>query len=145
MLSPDQRVVNILIVEDNPADVYITKMALAKELRFESVVVDDGEPAIAYLKAESPFENAARPDLVLLDLNLKKVDGLEVLRWIRTTADWNRLPVIVLSSSPADARREAAAQATCYLQKPVTLEEYLTVGKAIRECLERSEQAIAPE
>jgi CheY-like chemotaxis protein len=135
--SPD-RVVRILIVEDNPADVYITKMALEKELRFESIVVDDGGPAISYLKAEAPYEGALRPDIVLLDLNLKRVDGLVVLRWIRTAAEWTDLPVIVLSSSPADARHEAAAQATCYLQKPGTLEEYMSIGKIVKDCLERA-------
>jgi CheY-like chemotaxis protein len=125
-----------LIVEDNPADVYITKLALEQEMRFESVVVDDGAPAIAYLKTEPPYEDALRPDLVILDLNLKMVDGIQVLRWIRRTPELAQMPVVVLSSSPADAQRGAAAQANCYVQKPAKLDEFMAIGRVIREYLE---------
>jgi two-component system, chemotaxis family, response regulator Rcp1 len=125
-----------LIVEDNPADVYFTELALEQEMRFESVVVDDGAPAIAYLKTEAPYEDAPRPDLIILDLNLKMIDGIQVLHWIRKTPALAQMPVVVLSSSPADAQRDAVAQASCYLQKPGTLDEFMAVGRLIRECLE---------
>ena len=125
-----------MIVEDNPADVYFTELALEQEMRFESVVVDDGAPAIAYLKTEAPYEDAPRPDLIILDLNLKMIDGIQVLHWIRKTPALAQMPVVVLSSSPADAQRDAAAQASCYLQKPGTLDEFMAVGRLIRECLE---------
>jgi len=130
------KVVRILIVEDNPADVYITQVALERELRFEAVVVDDGAPAIAYLKTEPPYEGAPRPDLVILDLNLKMVDGMEVLEWIRKTPELAQTPVIVLSSSPVDAMRHAAAQANCYLQKPGSLDEFMAIGRVVREYIE---------
>jgi chemotaxis family two-component system response regulator Rcp1 len=132
----EEKAVRILIVEDNPADAYMTQLALEKEMRFESTVVDDGAPAIAYLKTEPPYQDAPRPDLIILDLNLKMVDGIHVLRWIRKTPGFNHMPVVVLSSSPADAQRDAATQASCYLQKPGTLDEFMAIGRVIRNCLE---------
>lgn len=125
-------------MEDNPADVYITRMALAKEMSFEAVVVDDGAPAITYLNSDPPYQDTPKPDLVILDLNLKTVDGLHVLRWIRARPDLNRLPVVVLSSFPPDAQHDAAAQASCYIQKPGNLDEYLQIGRVIRECLDEA-------
>lgn len=133
-----EQAVRILIVEDNPADVYITRMALAKEMSFEAVVVDDGAPAITYLNSDPPYQDTPKPDLVILDLNLKTVDGLHVLRWIRARPDLNRLPVVVLSSFPPDAQHDAAAQASCYIQKPGNLDEYLQIGRTIRECLDEA-------
>jgi CheY-like chemotaxis protein len=133
MSAPDRERVRILIVEDNPADVYITRLALEKEMSFEAIVVDDGAPAIAYLNAESPCEASPGADLVILDLNLKTVDGMQVLRWIRGRPNLTGLPVVVLSSSPADAQHDAAAQASCYIQKPGSLDEYLGIGRKIRE------------
>ena len=138
MANPDQ-VVRVLIVEDNPADVYITRLALAKEMKFEAVVVDDGAPAIHYLNSEPPYEDSPRPDLVILDLNLKTIDGLQVLRWIRARPNLLRLPVVVLSSFPPDAQHDAAVQASCYIQKPGTLDEYMGIGRVIRECFEEAQ------
>ncbi len=140
MSAADREIIRILIVEDNPADVYITRLALAKEMSFEAVVVDDGAPAITYLNAEPPFEDIPKPDLVILDLNLKTVDGLQVLRWIRGRPNLIRLPVVVLSSFPADAQNDAAAQANCYIQKPGSLDEYLGIGRTIRECFEKLQE-----
>ena len=128
--------IRILIVEDNPADAYLTKLALKRQgLSFSAIVVDDGEPAIAYLKAEAPYEGASLPDLVVLDLNLKCMDGLDVLRWIRAEPKLDLIPVVVLSSSPADAQREAAAQANRYLEKPSSLDAYMALGKALQDVL----------
>ncbi len=137
-MTADQRV-RVLIVEDNPADVYITRLALAKEMKFEAIVLDDGAPAITYLKAEPPYEGTPTPDLVILDLNLKTVDGLEVLRWIRAKPNLLQLPVVVLSSFPPDAQHDAAAQASCYIQKPGNLDEYMRIGRAIRRCFEEAQ------
>ena len=138
MANPDQ-VVRVLIVEDNPADVYITRLALAKEMKFEAVVLDDGAPAITYLNSEPPYEGSPTPDLVILDLNLKTIDGLQVLRWIRAKPNLVRLPVIVLSSFPPDAQHDVAAQASCYIQKPGSLDEYMGIGRVIRECFEEAQ------
>ena len=137
-MAAEQQAITVLIVEDNPADVYITRMALAKEMTFEAVVVDDGASAITYLNSDPPYQDTPKPDLVILDLNLKTVDGLHVLRWIRARPDLNRLPVVVLSSFPPDAQHDAAAQASCYIQKPGNLDEYLQIGRTIRECLDEA-------
>ncbi len=132
--------IRILIVEDNPADAYLTKLALKRQgVSFAATVVDDGEPAIAYLKAEAPYEGVSLPDLVVLDLNLKCMDGLDVLRWIRAEPKLALIPVVVLSSSPADAQREAAAQANRYLEKPSSLDGYMALGKALQDVLPRPE------
>ena len=125
------------MVEDNPADAYLTTLALREQgLCQEITVLDDGEPALAYLKAQTPYQTAQRPDLVILDLNLKRVDGVEVLRWIRANPKMADLPVIVWSSSPADAQGEAASQATRYLEKPAGLDEYMNIGRVVAEYLE---------
>ncbi len=125
------------MVEDNPADAYLTTFALRQEGFQEITVLDDGEPAIAYLKAQTPYENAPRPALVILDLNLKRVDGVEVLRWIRANPTMADLPVIVWSSSPADAQGEVASQATQYLEKPGSLDGYLNIGRVVAQYLIR--------
>lgn len=129
----------ILMVEDNPADAYLTTFALRQQgLGQEITVLDDGETAIAYLKARTPYEDAPRPELIILDLNLKRVDGMEVLRWIRANPAMADLPVIVWSSSPADAQGEAASQATQYLEKPGDLDAYMSIGRAVAEHLGKS-------
>ncbi len=126
----------ILMVEDNPADAYLTTFALRQQgLGQEITVLDDGETALAYLKARTPYEGAPRPELIILDLNLKRVDGMEVLRWIRANPKMADLPVIVWSSSPADAQGEAASQATQYLEKPGDLDAYMSIGRAVAEHL----------
>jgi CheY-like chemotaxis protein len=129
----------ILMVEDNPADAYLTTFALRQQgLGQEITVLDDGETAIAYLKARTKFEDAPRPELIILDLNLKRVDGMEVLRWIRANPAMADLPVIVWSSSPADAQGEAASKATQYLEKPGDLDAYMTIGRVVAEYLDKS-------
>ena len=138
-MTSARQLIQVLIIEDNPADVYITRLALAKEMNFEAIVLDDGAPAITYLKSEPPYEGTPTPDLVILDLNLKTIDGLEVLRWIRAKPNLLRLPVVVLSSFPPDAQHDAAAQANCYIQKPGSLDEYMRIGRTIRECFEEAQ------
>ncbi len=101
---------------------------------FQSSSVGDGEAALAYLQGEGAFRDAARPDLVLLDLNLPKIDGRDVLQFIRSHPALHELPVIILSSSPQDAMGELAVEATCYIQKPPDLDNYLKIGSLIRDC-----------
>lgn len=123
---------HILIVEDNPADAFLTRMALQKSgEEYQVNIVDDGEPAMAYLTGAT----AAQTDLILLDLNLPRVDGLTFLRWLRSRPESAHIPVFILSSSPADAVGEAAAAATKYLEKPATLDEYMQIGKLVTEYL----------
>jgi two-component system, chemotaxis family, response regulator Rcp1 len=113
-------------------------MALQQQNRgFEVTVVDDGEPALAYLSSNAPFENAPKVDLVVLDLNLPRLDGIAVLSWIRSQSKTAELPVFVLSSSPADAHGNLTAKATKYLEKPGTLDEYMSVGQIVADYLYR--------
>ena len=123
----------VLVVEDNPMDVYMITLALRRDgYAADVVVVDDGEPALAFLRHETPYENASRPDLVILDLNLKRMDGAEVLASIRETESLRNLAVVVLSSAPADVMRSKTAIANGYFEKPADVDEYLAVGKTIR-------------
>lgn len=114
----------ILLVEDNPADVQITRRAL-RESAFpvELIVVRDGEEAVNYLLRQGPFAQAPGwhyPDLVLLDLNLPRLSGRQVLERIRTTRDFRFVPVVVLTTScrPEDVRDMYAAGANTYIEKP---------------------------
>ncbi len=134
MEDPEQKRVQILIVEDNRADVLLVKEALKESaLNFELLHLGDGEQAFQYLRRCGEHANAARPDLVLLDLNLPKRDGWEVLSEIRATAELECTPVVILSSSgnPDDRDRAARGPAGMYIQKPTTLDEFMAVGKRI--------------
>jgi CheY-like chemotaxis protein len=124
----------VLIVEDNPADVFITSEALqGQEVDFEIDVVTDGESALAYLLREGKYATAATPDLVLLDLNIPRIPGEEILQTIRKTPALSKLFVVVLSSSPQDIAGAMSAQASHYLQKPSTLDEFLAIGQKIAQ------------
>jgi len=122
----------ILLVEDNPIDVLMIKRALRNGgFKNEPIVLDDGEPALALLSGQVPYENQSLPDLVILDLNLRRVDGGEVLSYIRQTAELERMLVIVLSSSPEDIMKTSAARADCYIVKPADVTSYQNLGKRI--------------
>lgn len=130
----------VLIIEDNPIDVYMVQCALQKEPDWttETTVADDGEKAIELLLQHSKRSIRDWPDLVILDLNLPKRDGVEVLEMIRTTNGLRRLPVVVLSSSPTDVikskLKRVNIEANCYVTKPPDLDEFLALGKRIRSC-----------
>ena len=124
---------SVLLIEDNPADVFLVKEALrTHSVKFDMNWISDGEQA---LRAIDRFAPAAPPDIVVLDLNLPKVDGKELLAHIRRNSTFNKTPVLILTSSdsPADRREAAALGATCYIQKPPTLNEFLALGGAIKE------------
>jgi CheY-like chemotaxis protein len=127
--------INVLIVEDNPIDVRMIKMAL-KEGGFgkEPTVVDDGLPALALLRRDEDYADYPHPDLVILDLNLKRVDGPEVLAHIRQTANLRNLCVAILSSSPADVMFSRAAAANGYFTKPNDLNGLRALGSEIMDC-----------
>jgi CheY-like chemotaxis protein len=121
-------------VEDNPGDVRLMREALASHGHAEAAlkVVEDGEQALSFLARRTPYSDAPRPDLIFLDLNLPRRDGREVLHEIKSSEALKRIPVIVLTTSDADAdvRRVYELQANCYIQKPTDLDEYLSVIKA---------------
>ena len=111
--SASDRPANILLIDDNPVDVRMTLYALREEKTWltDVVVADDGEKAIRYLIEQSSSTTGAIPDLVILDLNLPKWDGTEVLRIIRTTEGLENLPVVIFTTSPAEVSQSIVRQA----------------------------------
>jgi two-component system response regulator len=132
--KPNSTPVDILLVEDSPTDVLLAQEALetAKVLNHLHVVID-GVEAMQYLRREPPYENATRPDLVLLDLNLPRKDGREVLAEIKDDPHLKTIPVVVLTTSKAeeDILRAYGLHANCYVTKPVDFDQFTQVVKAI--------------
>jgi len=130
------RPVEILLVEDNPGDARLTRETWkeSKLLNHLSVVADGAE-AMAFLRREGKYANVAHPDLILLDLNLPKKDGREVLAEIKADEQLRRIPVVVLTTSDAeqDILKTYELHANCYITKPVNLEQFSAVVKALAE------------
>ena len=123
-------VVEILMVEDNPADARLTEEALKEGLlRNRLHLARDGVEAMQFLRREEPFSDAPRPDVVLLDLNLPRKDGREVLAEIKTDPDLKQIPVVVLTTSEAeqDIVKSYALHANCYVTKPVDLQRFIEI------------------
>ncbi|HKI55801.1 MAG TPA: response regulator [Trueperaceae bacterium] len=128
--------VDILLVEDSPGDVRLTREALAEgKLKNRLHVAEDGEQALAFLRRDGGYAEAPRPDLILLDLNLPRVDGREVLAQIKADHDLKRIPVVVLTTSSADedVLRVYDLAANCYITKPVDLDQFMRVVRSIEE------------
>ena len=126
--------INILLVEDNPGDVRLTKERFKEGKVINNLyVTEDGEEAMAFLHREEPYQEMPRPDIILLDLNLPKKDGREVLEEIKSDPDLRRIPVIVLTTSKAeeDILKTYNLHANCYITKPVNLEEFILITKSI--------------
>ncbi len=126
--------VEILLVEDNPGDARLTQEALRDGKVYNKLtVVPDGVEAMAYLRREGRYAGARQPDLILLDLNLPKKDGREVLREIKADERLRRIPVVVLTSSNAeqDVLKSYGLHANCYVTKPVDLDQFIGAVKAI--------------
>ena len=125
---------NILLVEDNPADILLTREAFKEgSIPHEMNAVNDGVEAISYLKRAGKYADAVRPDLILLDINLPKKNGFEVLTEIKQDPDLKHIPAIVLSTSGSkhDIRRAYELHANCYLVKPVELDDFLRVIRSL--------------
>jgi chemotaxis family two-component system response regulator Rcp1 len=130
------RPIEILLVEDNPGDVDLTReMVEASKVRNVIRNVSDGVEAMAYLHREPPYARAARPDLILLDLNIPKKDGRTVLSEIKQDADLKDIPVVVLTTSEAesDILRSYQLHANCYITKPVDLTKFTTIIRSIED------------
>jgi CheY-like chemotaxis protein len=128
--------IDVLLVEDDPGDVLITREAFAEnKLRNRLSVVSDGVNALQFLRREAEYADAPRPDLILLDLNLPRMDGHEVLAEIKSDSDLQRIPVVVLTTSDAeeDVLRSYDLHANAYVTKPVDFERFLGVVRQIDE------------
>lgn len=128
------RQVEFLLAEDNPGDVRLTKEALREsKIRNNLNVVPDGVEAMAFLRRQGKYAGAPTPDVVLLDLNLPKKDGREVLAEIKSDPALKRIPVVIITSSEAeqDILRTYDLHANCYVTKPVDLDQFIKVIQSI--------------
>jgi CheY-like chemotaxis protein len=138
--------IEVLLVEDDPGDVLMTQEAFDEhnaypsphhptQVRNRLAVVSDGAEALSYLRQEGQYATAVRPDLILLDLNLPRRDGREVLAEIKTDDDLRQIPVVVLTTSQADEDILSSYQlhANAYVTKPVDFEKFITVVRQIDE------------
>ena len=135
-MSPSGKLIEILLVEDNPADVRLTKEALKEGPMVNNLsVVHDGVDAMAFLRRQGKYALAPRPDIVLLDLNLPKKDGREVLAELKEDPNLRRIPVVVLTTSKAeqDILKAYDLHANCYVTKPVDLDEFMLLVRSIEE------------
>ena len=130
------RPIEILLVEDNRGDVRLTIEGLKEsKVRNNLHVARDGVDAMGFLRREGRHVHAVRPDLILLDLNLPRMDGREVLAEIKSDPKLKTIPVVVLTTSRSeqDVLRSYELQANCYITKPVDLEQFITVVKSIED------------
>jgi CheY-like chemotaxis protein len=130
------REVSILLVEDNPGDVRLTIEALKEgKVNTRLSVVSNGFDAMEFLRLKGRYLNAPRPDLILLDLNLPKKNGSEVLAEIKSDPTLRRIPIVVLTTSDAeqDVLRSYDLNANCYISKPVDLDQFLNVVRSIND------------
>jgi len=134
--QPSNRPVEVLLVEDDPGDAYLMVETMKKsKLRINMHLVDDGVKAMAFLRREDPYQDAVTPDLILLDLNMPRKDGRQVLREIKGDDTLKHLPVVILTTSQAEADIIGSYNlgANCYIPKPVGLKEFGRVVRAIKE------------
>ncbi len=130
------KTVEILLVEDNPGDIRLTQEVLKEgKIHNHLNVVEDGEQAIAFLYHIEPYSHAPLPDLILLDLNLPRRNGLEVLRMIKTNDTLKHIPVVIFTTSEAEEDIMSAYNlyANCYITKPIDLEQFIKSVKSIED------------
>ena len=128
--------IDILLVEDNPGDVRLTQEALLEgKVKNRLYIAKDGVEAIEFLRREGNFHDAVRPDLILLDLNLPRKDGRQVLQEIKSDPALRVIPVVVLTTSEAeeDILKSYDLHANCYITKPVDLEQFLKIVQMIED------------
>ena len=127
--------IEILLVEDNPGDVRLTREAFKEGKVLNNLsVVEDGAEAMAFLRQQGKYADVPRPDLILLDLNLPKKDGREVLPEIKGDTNLKRIPVVILTTSKAeqDIVKTYNLHANCYVTKPVDLEQFISVVRFVQ-------------
>ena len=126
--------INILLVEDNKGDIELTRESLSRgKLKNKLTVIEDGESALNYLYKRAPYEDVERPDIVLLDLNLPKVSGRDILKALKQDDSLKDIPVIILSSSQDafDIKEAYQLHANCFVSKPVSLDSFIQVVQSI--------------
>lgn len=133
-MSFEQRPIEILMVEDSPSDTQLALEAL-HEAKISNRLshVEDGVEALQFLRRQGPYQDAARPDLILLDLNLPRMDGRQLLEEIKQDPDLRIIPVVVLTTSRSeqDVLRSYELHANCYITKPVDFTQFMQVVKSI--------------
>lgn len=130
------RIIDILLIEDNPGDIRLTQEVLKEgKIKNKLSVVTDGEEAIFFLKKIGKYKDSSTPDLILLDLNLPKKDGREVLAEIKKDPDFSSIPVVILTTSDAerDIISSYASHANAFITKPVDFNQFVTVVRAIED------------
>ena len=128
--------IKILLVEDNPGDIRLTREALRDGKIYNNLyVVRDGVEAMAFLRKTGQYTRAPRPDLILLDLNLPRKDGHEVLAEVKTDENLRRIPVVILTTSQAeeDIIKTYDLHVNCYITKPVDLDQFVKIVKSIED------------
>jgi CheY-like chemotaxis protein len=128
----------VLLVEDSPADIYIVRESLKTHMKeVDLQVLNDGEKAFALIEAAEADDSAPAPVLLILDLNLPKRSGQEVLKRVRQSSKLGRIPVVIFTSSdsPVDRAETTKLGATAYFRKPADLEEFMCIGKVVRSVL----------
>jgi chemotaxis family two-component system response regulator Rcp1 len=136
VLGGDPKVVEVLLIEDSPGDVRLTREAFRDaNLSVRLHVAEDGVEAMAFLRREGTHDEAPRPDLILLDLNLPKMDGREVLALIKKDEKFRTIPTVILTTSEAesDIVKSYQLQANAYLSKPVQLDAFESLVKSISD------------
>ncbi len=136
MDSDPGKAIDILLVEDNPGDVRLAREALkGSKIRNNLYVVDDGVKALEFLRRQGKYADARRPDLVILDLNLPRKSGREVLAEIKADDSLKRIPVVVLTVSrdEEDILRAYNLHANCYITKPIDFEQFMKITKTIED------------
>jgi CheY-like chemotaxis protein len=132
--KPAGQPIEVLLVEDDPGDVLLIQEAFADNKLLNNLnIVNDGEQALAYLRREGEYAAAPRPDLVLLDLNLPRKDGREVLQEVKTDESLRTIPVVVLTTSEAeeDVLRSYQLHANAYVPKPVDFDRFVSIVRQI--------------
>jgi CheY-like chemotaxis protein len=138
MIEAGKARLRLLVVEDNPSDVALLRLALARaEVDCDLTVFDDGSEALDLARQRGKYASAAAPDLMVLDLNIPKYDGLEILEALRANPAFENLRVVVLSSSssPREKANIERFHVTQYITKPLDLNEFLRIGVVLKELL----------
>jgi chemotaxis family two-component system response regulator Rcp1 len=138
LTSPSAPLTRIFVAEDNPADVYLIEHALRQHgVAYDMDLAEDGKQALTFLSGDAGTSGARRPGLILLDLNLPKHDGTEILRFIRQNQELSAVPVVIFTSSdsPEDRQRAMQSGATRYFRKPSNLKEFVAIGATLKELL----------